>query len=61
MGSQSDDFTGSGTGDCKSVIGEYNGAVIRSKITFNAEMLKAAVKLRFIARVGAGMESIDME
>jgi D-3-phosphoglycerate dehydrogenase / 2-oxoglutarate reductase len=60
MGYQCDDFTGSGADDCRRIIGEYTGAVIRSKITFDAEMLKAAVQLRFIARVGAGMESIDV-
>lgn len=61
MGFQCDDFTGSSAEDCRKVIGEYFGAVIRSKITFDAEMIKAAVSLRFIARVGAGMESIDVD
>jgi len=61
MGFQCDDFTGKNSDDCKSIISEYFGAVIRSKITFDAEMLKSATQLRFIARVGAGMESIDVE
>ncbi len=61
MGFQCDDFAGKNSDDCKLIIGEYFGAVIRSKITFDAEMLKAANQLRFIARVGAGMESIDLE
>ncbi len=61
MGFQCDDFTGKNSDDCKLIIGEYFGAVIRSKITFDAEILKAATQLRFIARVGAGMESIDVE
>lgn len=61
MGFQCDDFTGKNAADCKQIIGEYFGAVIRSKITFNEAMLDAATQLRFIARVGAGMESIDVE
>ena len=61
MGFQCDDFTGISSEDCRKIIGEYFGAVIRSKITFDVEMLNAAGKLEFIARVGAGMESIDVE
>lgn len=61
MGFQCDEFTGKSSEDCKNVIGQYFGAVIRSKVAFDAEMLKAAGQLRFIARVGAGMESIDVE
>ena len=60
MGFICDDFTGSTAADCRKVIGDYFGAVIRSKITFDAAMLDAATQLRFIARVGAGMESIDV-
>lgn len=61
MGFQCDDFTGISSVECRKIIGEYFGAVIRSKITFDVEMLKAATQLKFIARVGAGMESIDVE
>lgn len=61
MGFQCDDFTGKNSDDCKRIIGDYFGAVIRSKITFDAAMLDAATQLQFIARVGAGMESIDVE
>jgi D-3-phosphoglycerate dehydrogenase len=61
MGFQCVDFTGYNSDDCKHIIGDYFGAVIRSKITFDADMLSAATQLRFIARVGAGMESIDVE
>jgi D-3-phosphoglycerate dehydrogenase / 2-oxoglutarate reductase len=61
MGFSCDEFTGSTAADCRFVISDYFGAVIRSKITFDAAMLDAASQLRFIARVGAGMESIDIE
>lgn len=61
MGFICDDFSGTSAEDCRKVIGGYFGAVIRSKITFDAFMLAAATQLKFIARVGAGMESIDVE
>lgn len=37
----------------------YTGVIIRSKIKLDAEALKLATKLKFIGRVGAGMENID--
>ncbi|MBK6964276.1 MAG: hypothetical protein IPH20_10120 [Bacteroidales bacterium] len=40
-------------------IHDYEGIIIRSKIKLDREALDKAVKLRFIARVGAGMENID--
>ncbi len=43
----------------KQIIGEYTGVIIRSKIKLDREMLEAAKNLRFIGRVGAGMENID--
>ncbi len=42
-------------------IHQYDGAAIRSRITFNKEMIDAATNLKFIARAGAGMESIDVK
>lgn len=39
----------------------YDGVVIRSKIKLTKEIIDKAVKLRFIARAGAGMENIDVE
>lgn len=37
----------------------YDGVVVRSKIKLDQEALDKATRLRFIARVGAGMENID--
>ena len=37
------------------------GVVIRSGIVLDKSMLDKAVNLKFIARVGAGMESINVE
>lgn len=42
-------------------IHEYHGIVIRSRFKIDAAFLDKAVNLQFIARVGAGLESIDCE
>jgi len=41
------------------IIENYTGIVVRSRITLDKEILKRAKKLKFIGRIGAGMESID--
>jgi D-3-phosphoglycerate dehydrogenase / 2-oxoglutarate reductase len=41
------------------VIGGYEGLVINSKILVNRQFLDAAVKLKFVARLGSGMEIVD--
>ena len=38
----------------------YDGVVIRSKIKFTKEVIDKGVKLKFIARVGSGMENIQV-
>ena len=38
----------------------YDGVVIRSKIKFTKEVIDKGINLKFIARVGAGMENIDV-
>jgi D-3-phosphoglycerate dehydrogenase / 2-oxoglutarate reductase len=45
--------------DYLKVAAEYSGFVIRSKIPINKELLDVSTQLKFIARVGAGMENID--
>lgn len=39
----------------------YDGIVIRSRYKIDKEFIDAAPNLKFIARVGAGLESIDVE
>ncbi len=39
----------------------YDGIVIRSRFKIDRDFLDAAPNLKFIARVGAGLESIDVE
>ncbi len=42
-------------------VGDYEGLVVRSKITIDEALLGRAPRLRFIARAGAGMDQIDVE
>jgi len=42
-------------------IGNYEGVVIRSRFNIDKEFLDRATNLKFIARVGAGLESIDVD
>lgn len=42
-------------------IANYNGIVIRSRFNIDQVFLDKAVNLQFIARVGAGLESIDCD
>ena len=41
------------------VIPDYEGLIINSKIFVNREFLDSAVKLRFVGRLGSGMEIVD--
>jgi len=42
-------------------IPSYHGIVVRSRFKIDAAFLDAATNLKFIARVGAGLESIDID
>jgi D-3-phosphoglycerate dehydrogenase len=54
------DFTSSKT-EIEDKIHEYHGIVIRSRFKIDKTFIDKAVNLKFIARVGAGLESIDCE
>jgi D-3-phosphoglycerate dehydrogenase len=41
-------------------IGDYEGLVLRSRTPVDKELLDAATSLKFVARVGSGMENIDV-
>jgi D-3-phosphoglycerate dehydrogenase len=47
--------------EIKLKIPDFYGIILRSKITIDKEIIDKATNLKFIARVGAGMESIDTE
>ncbi len=42
-------------------IHEYEGLMIRSRFTIDSPFLKKATNLKFIGRLGAGLENIDVE
>lgn len=46
--------------EIESIIGEFEGIVIRSRFKLGKEFLEKATNLKFIARGGAGLENIDV-
>jgi len=50
-----------GNNNIETFINDAEGIVIRSKIKLTTSVLSKAPLLKFIARVGAGMENIDFE
>ncbi|MCY0969814.1 2-hydroxyacid dehydrogenase [Chryseobacterium wangxinyae] len=54
-----EDFTSSYDEVCAK-IQNYDGVIIRSRIPLDKNFLEKAKNLKFIARVGAGMENIDI-
>ena len=54
------DFTSSKE-EVEQKIQNYQGIVIRSRFKIDKQFLDKAINLEFIARVGAGLESIDCE
>lgn len=48
-------------GEILKILSLVNGVVIRSRILVDKEFIDNAPNLKFIARCGAGMESIDLE
>ncbi len=47
--------------EVEEIISNYDGIVIRSRFNIDKQFLDATKNLKFIARVGAGLESIDTE
>ena len=41
------------------ILGQYDGLIVRSKLPISAELLRAAPRLQFIGRAGAGVDNID--
>jgi len=61
MGFHCEEFPDFGTKDYETIASDYSGIVIRSKITIDKGFLDKAKQLRFIARVGSGLENIDVK
>lgn len=54
-------FYGKDVNELKKIAGNFTGFIIRSKFKLGEDILKYATKLKFIGRVGAGMENIDVD
>jgi len=55
-----EDYTSSKE-EIENIIHHYDGFIIRSRFKIDASFLDKATKLKFIGRVGAGLENIDCE
>ncbi|WP_299524672.1 2-hydroxyacid dehydrogenase [Winogradskyella sp.] len=53
-----EDYTSSKI-EIEAKIADYEGIIIRSRFTVDKQFLDAAINLKFIGRVGAGLENID--
>ena len=47
--------------DTLRMIPEYVGLIINSKILVNRQFLDTAIRLRFVGRLGSGMEIVDLD
>jgi D-3-phosphoglycerate dehydrogenase len=54
-------FSEAGRSELMKIAGGYFGIIIRSRVRLDEEFLLHANGLRFIGRVGAGMENIDVK
>lgn len=54
-------FPDQGKEDLMKAVHQYFGIIIRSRINLDEEILSKATELRFIGRVGAGMENVDVK
>jgi D-3-phosphoglycerate dehydrogenase len=54
------DYTSSKT-EVEAKISDYDGLIIRSRFSIDKQFLDAATNLKFIGRVGAGLENIDCD
>lgn len=55
-----EDYTSSKT-EIEAIIHTYDGIIIRSRFKIDKQFIDRATNLKFIARVGAGLESIDCD
>ena len=47
--------------EIQNIIHQYDGFIIRSRFSIDATFIDAATNLKFIGRVGAGLENIDCD
>ena len=60
LGFQNDEDYSSSKAEIEKKIHEYDGLIIRSRFSIDAELLDKATNLKFIGRLGAGLENIDV-
>ncbi|MEM0517573.1 MULTISPECIES: 2-hydroxyacid dehydrogenase [Aequorivita] len=60
-GFSNDENYKSSKSEVETIISKYDGLVIRSRFNIDQQFLDAAKNLKFIARVGAGLESIEID
>lgn len=60
LGFQNDEDYTSSKKEIEEKIHAYDGLVIRSRFTVDSEFLNKATNLKFIGRLGAGLENIDV-
>ena len=61
LGFQNDEDYTSSKSEIEVKIHAYDGIIIRSRFTIDKPFLDAATNLKFIGRVGAGLENIDCD
>lgn len=61
LGFQNDEDYTSSKEEIENKIEQYDGLIIRSRFTIDASFLDKAKNLKFIGRLGAGLENIDTE
>lgn len=47
--------------EVRQIIADYDGLIVNSKINIDRAMFAAAPKLRFVGRLGSGMEIVDLK
>ena len=61
LGFQNEEDFSSSKAEIEEKIHEYDGIILRSRFSIDHSFLDKATKLKFIGRVGAGLENIDCE
>ncbi len=61
LGFENEENYTSSKAEIEAKIKEYDGIIIRSRFKIDKDFLDQAINLKFIGRVGAGLESIDTE
>ncbi len=61
VGIEVDDRAGIDAGELRSIIGDYDALVVRSRTRVTEAVLEAGQRLRVVGRAGVGVDNIDVE